>query len=142
LAAEQREASVCSCGELGGKTRSLLFDVGARLRMSLRVVEEEHGNLFVWNLTDVHASVNFVERLIPTNLTRVDREPRALGSVGVLDRETLPTEHDCHSVVWIPMPRRALSGLQALTTDKSAPSLLEDFLMHHNAPGPPYDFGR
>ena len=61
-------------------------DLLARLRMRVRMLEKEDRHFFVCALTDVHATMNAVERFIPINLTGTDLDTCEFGSVWSFDR--------------------------------------------------------
>ena len=108
--------------------RSNLFD--SRLSDRLGMVEEEDRDLLVENLTDVHAAMNPVGRLIPIRLSWPDRESIAFSGVAILDLEGISRQHNRHPMERIGMPGHRLARCEAHSTDQRRLALEESLLAH------------
>src|SRR5262249_29673487 len=100
----------------------------ARLRVGIRIIEEEDRNLLVWFPADVKAAVHAVGRLIPVRLARSHWESLPWRAVAVLDRQGITAQNNRDSVVRVPMPRRPPTRSQALAPDENGAPSPQNFL--------------
>src|SRR5262249_20734092 len=100
----------------------------ARLRVGVRIIEEEDRNLLVWFPADVKASVHAVGRLIPVGLARSNWESLPWPALAVLDRQGITAQNDRDSVVGVAMPRRPPTRSQALAPDENGAPSAKNFL--------------
>lgn len=85
-----------------------------RLRVGIRAIEEKSYDLFKHFFPDIDRSVDAVARFRPVDFTRRHLAGKISIAVAILDGEQITAQDNRHSMIWIAVPWRCLSGLKPL----------------------------
>jgi hypothetical protein len=101
-----------------------------RLRHRIWAVKQEHSDLLIALLADIHCPVNTGARFFPIDLSGRDLNPQALASVTVFNREEIASQDYSDSMERIAMPRHSFAGSKTQSANHRGSVMKEDFVSH------------